>query len=153
MRFLANRVEPYRQRMAVLGRSLLASPKLSGRHKEIVDATIDEAYSWRFMALIVVKLPVYVIGRQLGMLQPVKVPGPIVDAKTSAEYNEYMACLLRSTAAANPLCTVVLALEMCVLLLCLLPIGMIDRLAETLTKAIVYTEMHGHNSNHHHVGG
>lgn len=146
LRVIADRVEPTRQRLDMLGKELLSSPNVSERYKVIVDGMLDDAYDWRLMASVVLRLPIFLFGRLLGFIKPLPLPQLPSDEDARKKLLDFISCHMRSVAAANPICSLIFALEVAVLVIFMVPLGMISRLAEISLKVILFSEDRGRAS-------
>ena len=148
MRVLLNWIEPTRMRFDSLAKELLASHHVSEELKQLIDRMMDDIYEWRTMAILTVKFPALLFGRLFGLVEPVKLPKLPDDKETTQKFAELVACHIRSSAAANPIFTVIFMLEYALLAMVLVPLGMLSRLADFSIKLIVYFER---NHNFHHT--
>ncbi|HYE48892.1 MAG TPA: hypothetical protein VEB20_04830 [Azospirillaceae bacterium] len=100
MRWLSAWAQPYRLRMAELGRELLGSPHLDDVTKRMVDSMLDDAFDWTVMPQLLFFLPRFFFRALRGTAYR----GPTIkDEVTRAKMAEFQTCHARAVAAANPL--------------------------------------------------
>lgn len=138
MRLLAHLVQPTRLRMADLGNELLASPHVNELGKDIILSMLKDAYSWQAMAEFVVYMPVYVVKRARG--KKPKLGMEIRDASTRKKFDDFVSNHMTSAAAANPLCCVIMVLEMAIVFGILTSVGAMTKINEVMLSASVYAE-------------
>lgn len=124
MRLLAGRLQPMRVRMLKLGDKLLNSPSTTAAQKDLVQSMIDDAFSSKFMFSASLILPVYTLARAVFRFQA---PSPFRDIPQSVatQLDQFQGYHLRATAAANPICAIILALELLFLWLPLRALGLL----------------------------
>lgn len=145
MRLAAARAHPMRLRMAEVGKTLLTAPRLDETRKEQVDLLLDMAFDWRVMIGLCAALPVAVVRRRFRG-RPAR-PAP-ADPETEYAWNDFMSAFTRSVAAANPLFSVVFAIEIAVLVLLLVPFGMAWRAMEIVHDTIACAHRDGTHRAH-----
>lgn len=134
LRYLARRAHPARMRMAELGHVLLGSDAMSERLKVIVNAMLDDAYDPNFMMYAAWNMPqalLWIKRRPADWLNDVK------DQAVRHQLDEFLSCHMKATAAANPVFTVVVAIELAIAVMVLLPYGLLRRLPEALLTTAV----------------
>ena len=144
MRYLSYRVRGTRERMLELGNFLLENNSFEPKGKLIVGMMLEDASDWRFMAAMSFRFPVYVVGRLFNMVEPVKLPSLPKDEEFKSKFYEFFSCHMRSTAAANPIFSIIVAFEFALLVMILLPLGMLSLVTEYMYKISVLTERNTH---------
>jgi hypothetical protein len=137
MRALARSAQAERLQLAALGDELLSSPTLSEEGKDIIENMLDDAYNWRVMLLLTVRIPlsswrIALRHHKNGHLTP-------AHAETRRKVDCFLMMFIRSVAVANPLAAVICAIEMAVLALLLFPMGRLylaPRIAASATEDV-----------------
>lgn|GEM_PF-1872114 len=144
MRWLATRVHPSRLRLADLGNELMESPHLSDARKDDVREMLVDAFDWRVMVVVAINLPLAAFGlrRRLKAMSQDR----IADPDTRQMWSEFSARFIQSIAAANPLVTVIVLVELMLFLVVLFPLGLIRRLNDLVVDIAA---RHGSNTHHH----
>jgi len=86
-----------RMQLAELGRRLLASPHLTEREKQIVDALLEDAFDWRIMLDVARRLPQTVPDGAQTRHDP-----DFEAFLAKPDVAEFLRCFTRSAEAANP---------------------------------------------------
>jgi|SRR5579863_895343 len=124
MRFLAERMQPSRLKMADVGKLLLEHPDLSQDHKKLIRSMLDDAYSPVFMIMLTIVTPVFGPLAALGI-------GPSMPTINNLEarelFDNFTDRYNASISAANPLFSIIAAIEMALLTIVLFPIGQLSR--------------------------
>jgi hypothetical protein len=141
--WLLNRVQPTRLQMADLGAELLGSDHVSRRLKVVVAAMLDDAYDPYFMLFAVMKIPHALIR---GKWRKSDWIDRIEDRHTRERFQDFVNFHFQSTAAANPLCAVAVALELAVGVLLYLCVGIIVNLPDAIFAATVRAEKQLHHA-------
>lgn len=137
---LSKLVQPTRLKMADLANEILSSDKLDNDQREMIQGRVNDAYSSRFMFAMVILMPPFVLGRIFNFIRAPKTPYDVDDLDLRGKILELEGLHTRATAAANPICAVILAIEVAILVAALVPLGMIRRAITLLMEGAQYTE-------------
>lgn len=110
MRGLAEAVQPKRLQLAQVGHELTHHPKVPDKTKQAVDELLDDAFDWKLMVIAAVVLPVTLV-RTLVNRHSVN-PLPTESNDAADKFGRFSALFTLSAAVANPLFSVVVALEL-----------------------------------------
>jgi hypothetical protein len=127
MRVLAERLQPSRLRMLDVGKLLLAHASVPAEHKHIIDSMLRDAYNPTVMILVAITMPYYVILRVVGKI---KAPPRISDVEARQMDDDFCRLFIVSIAAANPIFSVIVGLEIGILSLILFPLGKLSKTQE-----------------------
>lgn len=112
---------------------------------------LDSAYDWRVMMSASIGLPIYVFGRIFGLIKSETDLPPIQDDKTRKSFEYFVSLHMRAATVANPFFAAVLAVEMAILVLILIPLGMAFRFSDIVYSVFISAErrLHGLWRYHH----
>lgn len=140
MRGLAAMVQPARLELAEVGRDILALRDVPDVTKDAVRLLLQDVYEWRIMPALALAMPALVVSRALRAksvgLWTVGSP----DAR--ARIDRFMRLYLGSAAAANPIFTIVVAVEFVALFAVLYPVGKLQQLRDLLYGAVGEADRH-----------
>lgn len=135
--WLLARVQPVRLRMADRGCELLASEHLPERMKLMVQVLMKDAFDPYFMLYAARKIPVTLLRGKWRNSDWIE---RIEDRATRESFVEFLGCHFQSAAAANPLCALIVGVEMAVGVLAYMCVGILVSLPDALFAATVQTE-------------
>lgn len=137
--------EPLHLRFAEEGKRLLEQKNLTDAEREIIWSMLDDAFAWQFMAIMVVTFPVYTV---MGLFDKrFRFDLMARDEQTRAFYNHedtrYF-CRLHDKVivAANPFCSLILALEIMLMILPALAVSGSLNVVGRMVRAVQLSTIH-----------
>jgi hypothetical protein len=157
MRAITRSVQPGRLELADTGDRLLASPHISEKDsekdKDVIDGMLNDAFSCVAMLKMVLFVPFVAtrVAVDARYRSQVSSAGPKTnDHEARRDLERFKKLFIRSIAAANPLATVICALEISIVTFLLFPLGQMTMVANILSSALRKTEeRRGENGNAH----
>lgn len=135
--WLLSRAQPIRLRMADRGCELLASPHLPARMKVIVQVLMKDAFDPYFMWYAARKIPLTLLRGRWRNSDWIE---RIEDRPTREQFVEFLGCHFQSAAAANPICAVIVGIELAIGVMAYMCAGILVSLPDALFAATVQTE-------------
>ena len=140
---LLRSAQPWRLRLADLARELLARDDISSSSKHVISAMLRDAYSTSFMFWMMLSLPIF--GVQF-FFRSRKSEMMLASKEAKVLIFEFIDCHTLATSAANPICSIVVALEMALLTAVLVPIGKLSKGRDVQASAVWQTELRSHRA-------
>ena len=143
-RLMLDRAEPYRMRLADLGKTLLSSPRLTENEKRAVDGMLDDAFDWTVAVRLCMRVPFVIFRHVLGSAPKTSMPD-------HPDFHEFLNCYMKSIFFANPVFSILMRLEIGLILLFAITLfgvfSQLSKIYDAVSQSVIFGE---HQSRHRH---